>query len=214
MLTVDGRRFASREDLIEQSGYSLATIRSLWHGRDSNGHPRAHMLDGIMHWDLETWSAWLDDRNLRSQRTDRIDWAGAPDEELTPSAQARVLGVDVSRITQYGKNPPPGWPAPVRVEQLPTRVREYRTRRQLWAFVALDDSRVGTPGGRPSGPDPRIAESRGQRPDSRVEAAANALAGQPGRTAGAIAGDLAELHGGSVHTWKRIVTQARRQEPL
>ncbi|MFV8133168.1 hypothetical protein [Streptomyces syringium] len=206
MQTIGGRRFANRNDLIEYSGYSRAYLAARWRDRETNGHPDAINIDGVMHWDLEVWDDWF--QEFKQQRRDEsrtVDRKGDPDEELPPAAQARVLGIDLSRINQYSKNPPPGWPAPVRVEQLPTRTREYRTRQQLWDFHD-HGLRVATPGGRPPGP---AAKTKG--PDPRVEQAVKALTTHPDRAPGEVAGDLADHHGGSIHTWKRIVTQARRQ---
>ncbi|MEU8828865.1 hypothetical protein [Streptomyces sp. NPDC048636] len=207
MKTVDGRQWANREDLIKHSGYSRATLGALWRDRKSNGHPACHEIDGVMHWDLDVWSVWFEEHCQRPRDLSGVDRSGDPDEELPPAGQARVLGVNPSRITQYAKNPPPGWPDPVRVEELPTRTREYRTRAQLWAFADNPAGGLGTVGGRPSGPDPKA-----QTPDPRVRQAAAALAAEPDRKPGEVAADLAAHYGGSAHTWKRIVTQARKQD--
>ncbi|PJE97167.1 hypothetical protein CUT44_14405 [Streptomyces carminius] len=197
MKTIDGRPHASRADLIERSGYKDATLRNLWAARETNGHPPAHKDGRTLYWDLEEWERWFADYQ---QRRSGVDRSGNPDEELPPADQARVLGIDVSAITHYRDNPPPGWPAPVRTEGLESgRVREYRTRRQLWAY-ADSAPRAGTGGRRPAaGPDPRVA------------LAVEALAAEPGRKAGETAAALAERHGGGLSTWKRIVTEARKQ---
>jgi hypothetical protein len=88
----------------------------------------------------------------------------------------------------------------VREEELESgRMREYRTRRQLWAYADAGP-RAGTAGRTPAtGPDPRVA------------LAVEALAAAPGRKAGEIAAALAEQHGGGLSTWKRAVTEARKQ---
>ncbi|NGO40608.1 hypothetical protein [Streptomyces ureilyticus] len=207
MKTANGRQWANREDLIEHSGHSRDTLRKLWRDRKSNGHPLTREIDGVMHWDLEQWTAWFTEHCQRPRDLSGVDRSGDPDEQLAPAQQARVLGVDPSRITQYAKNPPPGWPDPVRTEPLKTRTREYRTRRQLWEFADNPVSGFGTKGGRPPGPDPK---ARAKKPDPRVRLAAEALATQPGRKAGEVAAELAREHGQSVDTWKRIVTQARQ----
>lgn len=205
MKTVEGRQWARREDLIEHSGYSRATLGALWRDRRTNGHPAALEIDGVMHWDLQAWTSWFAEHCRRPRDTSKVDRGGAPDEQLPPAGQARVLGVDPSRITQYAKNPPPCWPAPARVEKLHTRTREYRTRAQLWAFADDPASGFGTTGGRPSGP-----ATKPKNADPRVEVAAEALAAQPDRKAGELAAELAAHHGQSVDTWKRIITQARK----
>jgi hypothetical protein len=210
MQTTDGRQWANREDLIEHSGYSRATLGTLWRDRKINGHPAERTIDGVMHWDLEEWSAWFAEYRARPRDLSRVDRKGDPDEQLPPARQARVLGVDAARITQYAKNPPPLWPDPVRVEELPTRVREYRTRAQLWAWVDDPLSGFGTRGGRPSGPDPKVRAAKAEAPDPRVGLAIEALAELPDRKAGEVAAVLAERHGQSVSTWKQIVTQARK----
>lgn len=211
MKTVDGRKWANREDLIEHSGYSRATLVALWRYRGVSGHPADRKIDGVMHWDLEEWDAWFAQHRQRPRDLSAVDRSGDPDEQLPPAGQARVLGVDPSRITQYAKNPPPEWPDPVHVEQLPTRTREYRTRAQLWAWVDNPVSGFGTTGGRPSGPDPRTRAAKEKTPDPRVRQAAEALAELPGMKAGEVAAILAERHGQSLDTWKRLVTRARKE---
>ncbi|MFF9892945.1 hypothetical protein ACF1G1_25890 [Streptomyces albidoflavus] len=208
MKSVDGRTWASREDLIEHSGYGIATIKRLWRDRRTNGHPAAREIDGFMHWDLEEWSAWLAGYLDRPRDLSGVDRSGDPDEQLPPAGQARVLGVDPARITQYTKKPPPEWPDPVRVEELRTRVREYRTRAQLWAWVDDPLSGFGTKGGRTSGAVIKAAEAKAA---ARVRLAAEALAAMPGRKADEVVAALAARHGQSEVTWKKAVTQARKE---
>ncbi|MGW4359636.1 hypothetical protein ACWEKU_12915 [Streptomyces californicus] len=212
MQSLSGRQFADRTDLIAHSGYGESSLRAWWAGREENGHPPARTIDGVMHWDLAVWSEWFAEVTRQGPRNlGRIDRSGHPDEELPPVKQARVLGVDTSRITAYRKNPPPGWPEPVRVEKLPTRDREYRTRRQLWEFADGDGSRVGTAGGRPTGPDPKVQAAKQNHPDPRVVAARDELTARPEWKAGELAHTLASRHGGSIPVWRRAVTAARKQ---
>lgn len=210
MKTADGRQWANREDLIAHSGYSRATLGALWHARPGSGHPEPREFDGVMHWDLEVWDAWFAEhlRQLRERPRDLsgVDRSGDLDEQLPPAKQAKVLGVDPARITQYAKNPPPEWPDPIHVEKLPTRTREYRTRRQLLEWVDNPVSGFGTAGGRPSGP-----ARKKTGPDPRIQIAADFLTAHPSRTPGQAAADLAAAHGQSVDTWKRIITRARKE---
>ncbi|MDG9728428.1 hypothetical protein [Streptomyces sp. DH41] len=208
MKTVDGRQWANREDLIEHSGYGGTTLKRLWRDRRANGHPDAREIDGVMHWDLEKWDEWFAQHRERPRDLSGIDRSGDPDEQLPPAGQARVLGVDPARITQYTKNPPPEWPDPVHVEELRTRTREYRTRAQLWEWVDNPVSGFGTKGGRPSGSGVKTGEEKAA---ARIRLAVEALAAMPGRKAGEVAAVLAERHGQSVDTWKRVITQARKQ---
>ncbi|MFI9214319.1 hypothetical protein ACIGW7_40090 [Streptomyces sp. NPDC053253] len=204
MQTIDGRQWANRNDLIASTGYSRTSIADLWHARETNGHPQPRVIDRVMHWDLEEWTTWFEQQHQQQAPAaeSKVDRSGDPDELLPPAAQARVLGVDPARITQYRKKPPAGWPKPAHVEQLNTRTREYRTRRQLWEFVDRNPD-FGTAGGRPSGATPK-------GPDPRVRQAALALKAAPDAKPGEVAAALAERHGGSVHLWKRIVTEARK----
>ncbi|MEV8476187.1 hypothetical protein [Streptomyces sp. NPDC051173] len=201
MQTIDGRRYGSRKDLIAHTGYSRASLDNLWKDRDDNGHPPARIIDGIMHWDLDAWDRWYADfQCTRRNAAKAIDRSGDPDEELKPADQARVLGLPRNMIAQYRNNPPKGWPGPIRTELLPKGgVREFRTRRQLWEYHDTTN-RIGTAGRRAA-----------TKPDPRVQIAVEALAAQPDRAVGDIADDLAEAHGQSVHTWKRIITAARKQ---
>ncbi|GAA0464608.1 hypothetical protein ABZ951_15820 [Streptomyces sp. NPDC046215] len=201
MQIIDGHQYGTRQDLVEHTGYSTATLSDFWKDRVSNGHPPARIIDGVMHWDVDEWDRWYAEfQRTRRNAAKPIDRSGDPDEELRPADQARVLGLPRNMIAQYRKKPPNGWPKPTRVEDLPAGgVREFRTRRQLWEYHDTTN-RIGTAGRRAAtGPDPR------------VQIAADALAAQPDRAAGDIAADLAEAHGQSVHTWKRIITAARRQ---
>jgi hypothetical protein len=205
--TIEGRQWASREDLIEHSGYSRDTLWKLWHARGTNGHPEPRDIDGVMHWDVQVWDDWFTEHCKRHRDLSGVDRSGDPDEPLPPAGQARVLGVDPARITQYTKNPPPEWPEPVHTEQLATRIREYRTRAQLWTWVDDPVSGFGTKGGRPAGPGTKTAAAKTA---ARIRLAAEALAAMPGRTVAEVAAVLAEQHGQSVDTWKRAITQARK----
>lgn len=198
MKTIDGRPYATRTELSECAGYKGdATLRGLWADRESNGHPPARRIDRALYWDVEQWERWFIEYR---RKHNGVDYSGNADEELPPAGQAKVLGIDASAISHYRDKPPPGWPPPAREEELESgRVREYRTRRQLWDY-ADSGPRAGVAGRTPAkGPDPRIA------------LAVRALAAEPGRKAGETAAALAEQHGGGLSTWKRIVTQARRQ---
>jgi hypothetical protein len=218
MKTIDGRQWARREDLIERSGYSRATLENLWRNREVNDHPPARKIGRVMYWDLEEWTRWFE-RHLQRQRhewmqrdneqqrksTHKVDRSGDPYEELPPAEQARVLGVDPRQITRYAKHPPPGWPPPVRVEELPTRRREYRTRQQLWQF-ADSSPRFGY-----TGPGPA---RKARTTDLRLRRAIKALEDlRPGREPVDLAAKLAAHHGGSISTWGNVITQARKARP-
>lgn len=198
MKTIDGRQYATRAELSARAGYKGdATLRALWADRESNGHPPARRIDRALYWDLEAWERWHTEYRRQGSG---VDYSGNADEELPPADQAKVLGISVSAISHYRDNPPPGWPAPVRKEELESgRMREYRTRRQLWAYADAGP-RAGVAGRKPAkGPDPKVA------------LAVEALAAAPGRKAGETAAALAEQHGGGLSTWKRAVTEARKK---
>ncbi|MFF3265297.1 hypothetical protein ACFYWO_39815 [Streptomyces sp. NPDC002932] len=198
MKIIDGQPYAARAELSARAGYKGdATLRALWAERESNGHPPALRIDRALYWDLEIWERWFTEHQ---RQHNGVDYSGNADEELPPAGQAKVLGIDISAITNYRKNPPRGWPAPARTEELESgRVREFRTRRQLWAYADAGP-RAGVAGRTPAkGPDPRVA------------LAVDALAAEPGRKAGETAAALTEQHGGGLSTWKRAVTEARRQ---
>ncbi|MGA5182901.1 hypothetical protein [Streptomyces pseudogriseolus] len=198
MKTIDGRLYATRAELSERAGYKGdATLRALWADREDNGHPPARRIGRVLYWDVEEWERWF---TAHQRERNGVDYSGSPDEELPPAGQAKVLGIDISAISRYRDHPPPGWPAPIRIEELDSgRVREYRTRRQLWEY-ADSNPRAGAAGRPPAkGPDPRVA------------LAVEALAAEPGRKAGETAKALAEQYGGHWTTWRAAVTEARRQ---
>ncbi|MET8859623.1 hypothetical protein [Streptomyces sp. NPDC004579] len=198
MKTIDGRQYATRAELSARAGYrGDATLRALWAERESNGHPPARRIDRALYWDVEAWERWHVEQRRQGNG---VDYSGSPDEELPPADQAKVLGISVSAISHYRDSPPPGWPAPVREEELESgRTREYRTRRQLWAYADAGP-RAGTAGRTPAkGPDPKVA------------LAVEALAAAPGRKAGETAKALAEQHGGHWTTWRAAVTEARKR---
>ncbi|MGW5042165.1 hypothetical protein ACWEQK_28810 [Streptomyces parvulus] len=198
MKTIDGRPYATRAELSARAGYKgEATLRALWAERESNGHPPARRIGRALYWDLEVWERWHTEHR---RQHNGVDYSGNPDEELPPADQAKVLGISVSAISHYRDNPPPGWPAPVREEELESRrTREYRTRRQLWAYADAGP-RAGAAG-----------RTQANGPDPRVALAVEALAAEPGRKAGETAKALAEQHGGHWTTWRAAVTEARKR---
>ncbi|MFI0813380.1 hypothetical protein [Streptomyces echinatus] len=209
MKTADGRQWANREDLIEHSGYGGTTLKRLWRDRRTNGHPEPRDIDCVMHWDLEIWAQWFAQHRDRPRNLSGVDRSGDPDEQLPPAKRAAYSASTPAGSPSTPRTPPPEWPDPVHVEELPTRTREYRTRAQLWTWVDNPVSGFGTSGGRPPGPDPKARAAK--TADPRLRLAAEALAAMPGRKAGEVAAALAETHGQSVDTWKRIVTQARKE---
>ncbi|MBV6700295.1 hypothetical protein KV557_24850 [Kitasatospora aureofaciens] len=201
MKTINGRTYVDRGELIERSGYSRATLANLWRDRDANGHPPALTIDRIMHWDVEVWLDWeAARRRTRNEQERKVDRSGDPAEELPGPEQARVLGLEPDAIRQYRRNPPKGWPEPVREEEIaPGQFREWRTRQQLWDY-ADGRSRAGVAGRRAAaGPNPH------------VQRAVEALEAADGRSVGQVAAELAAETGESVHTWKRRLTEARKQ---
>ncbi|MFF4249023.1 hypothetical protein ACFYY2_31815 [Streptomyces sp. NPDC001822] len=80
MQTVDGRPFATREDIMATSGYSRRSLATLWQERDSNGHPRPGRWAGPLHWDLELWSRWFTENRQQPRAPKEIDRSGHPDE--------------------------------------------------------------------------------------------------------------------------------------
>jgi hypothetical protein len=88
-------------------------------------------------------------------------------------------------------------PDMVRRYQRPVTLIEQEARAAHEAAEQWEDGAAGrTPA---KGPDPKVA------------LAVEALASEPGRKAGETAAGLAEQHGGGLSTWKRAVTEARRQ---
>ncbi|MFB7896028.1 hypothetical protein ACFC1B_06835 [Streptomyces xiamenensis] len=197
---------------MERSGLSESMMFELWKDRESNGHPAAVMMNGRMHWDLDVWDAWFDDRcrRLRESGTP-IDRTGNPNEELTPKQQERLLGLKPGAVKRYRAQPPAGWPDPARVVTLANGyAQEMRTRQQLWDYLnspaRRGRSRAGVAGRKPN---PNRTTKRPYQSDPRLSVAHMALQQHPKESLNALAHALQNEHGHSVSTWRRLLEAAR-----
>ena len=129
---------ATRAQLAAGHGLANGTVDQLWVRREENGHPEpVKTVDRTMYWDPDEWDAWYAGFKKRAQRTElHIDRSGSPDDLITLSEAARVLGVEPSSITRYPKRPPRGWPQPVLYERLPSgRMRRRYRRADIWGYA-------------------------------------------------------------------------------
>jgi predicted DNA-binding transcriptional regulator AlpA len=134
----DTTALESRSELAARHGLAKGTIDQLWARRGENGHPEpVKTVNQTMYWNPAEWDAWYAEHKRRSQRTQlRVDRSGNPDDLITLSEAARVLGVEPSSITSYPKRPPRGWPIPVEEEQLSSgRMRRRYRRSDIWAYA-------------------------------------------------------------------------------
>ncbi|MCU4750216.1 hypothetical protein [Streptomyces sp. G-5] len=198
MKTIDGRRYASRNDLISHSNYSRAQLANLWRDRDTNGHPPAVILDRVMHWDLEAWDTWLaryqHERGVGNRR-------GAVGRRADPQRAHRLELAAAARAAH------PETPLRDIAHQL---AAEHGGSPHTWNGL-LTEARPAK--------DPRpelAAEALAAHPQWRVGAVAEMLAaehGQSVKTWQNILSDVAPLptseHGGSPHTRRGPLTEAR-----
>ncbi|MFX4293614.1 hypothetical protein [Streptomyces bohaiensis] len=131
------QRLVTRAELTELGRGSDSALYLLWRDRAQNGHPEPVVTTEPYRWDLGEWDSWHR-ALLIEQAREGVDLTGDPQELLKPAQQARLLGITTSTLSHYSKRPPRFWPAPAATEELPSgRVRELRTRQQLWDWVDL-----------------------------------------------------------------------------
>ncbi|WP_043469296.1 hypothetical protein [Kitasatospora sp. MBT66] len=207
-----GRTRYSRTDLRRVHGLSESTLQNLWVNRESNGHPAAEIIDGVMHWDSVEWATWhheLQRSRAAANTTNAPKLDGDPEEMVGPAEAAKICGfADSTTVSHYVKTPPEGWPDPDDWDELPTRRRPKWKRWRLWQYLA-DRKGRGHAGGRPTGTGSRVAYP--YQGDERLTLARQALAANPKATNAELIPQLLELTEKpySRPTWNNILKSAR-----
>ncbi|WP_246561934.1 hypothetical protein [Streptomyces roseirectus] len=207
-----GRTLYSRADLRKVHNISESTLQNLWTDRENNGHPPVTAtLDGVMHWDGDTWAKWhheLQRRRAAASTTNPPKLDGDPEELVGPAEAAKICGfADSTTVSHYVKNPPEGWPEPDDWDILPTRRRPKWKRWRLWQYLA-DRKGRGHAGGRPKG---RRGLAYPYQGDERLALARRVLAENPGAKNAELIGQLQELSEkeSSRTVWHLILKSAR-----
>lgn len=134
----DTTALESRTQLAARHGLAKGTIDQLWGRREENGHPEpVRTVNQTIYWNPAEWDAWYAGYKKRAQRTQLdVDRSGNPNDLITLSEAARVLGVEPTSITNYPKRPPRRWPQPVEEEPLPSgRLRRWYRRADIWHYA-------------------------------------------------------------------------------
>ncbi|WP_329492568.1 hypothetical protein OG618_37900 (plasmid) [Kitasatospora sp. NBC_01246] len=210
-----------RPGLTGQTGLSRATLQRLWSDRDSNGHPPAVTLGGVMHWCLPQWQRWHADLTAAKTREQHIeaggiDRSGDPDELVPINALAKILGhKDTSTVLGWRKNPPAKGSIGDLLRSEPDGSVEYRgqvvpayRRSRLWDAAAQAPARGRGGAGRGAGRKPKAHPWAG---DARLDLARQLLAEFPDDTTAELirAARHADGEGTAEPTWRQIFETAR-----
>lgn len=212
MTELDGRAVYTRADITARYGIPLGT-QELWErDRTRTGYPNSvgTVKQGKGRpkvWDASEYDAWHD-RYEQQQARPASNRAGDPDDLITLSEAARIMGVEPTSITMYPKRPPAGWPDPAEEQDLPSgRTRRRYRRGDIWDY---DDTRRHPGGGRPEG------SRAGQRRwpydgDLRLTIARTMITNTPADRHASLPELLAQQHPPtSAGTWSHILAAARK----
>ncbi|MFF1794317.1 hypothetical protein ACFVXQ_08820 [Kitasatospora sp. NPDC058263] len=218
MKNIDGTRFVTRPELRAATGLSDATLFRLWAERDTNGHPPAATIDGLMHWPLRIWRGWYADHQAAGQKARNVESrpvaSGRRDELIPPAEFAKILGHrDTTTLSRWLKdapaNYPPGFPEPDAWTELTTRRRPEWKRHRAEAFAKVAPTR-GSRGGRRTGGGRALAHP--YQGDPRLDIARRLLDEHPGLSIPELTA-LARAEAdtpASEPTWRRIIEAARQ----
>lgn len=210
-------RLATRAELADIFNVSVSTLERLWAQRGSNGHPPpADAVGGQPgpprpRWCVTTWRGWYE--GYLARRRGGTARVGNPDDLGGPVDFARVCGhADVTTISHWLREPPPGFPNPDSWIDLPSgRRRPQWTLRRMWEFADRRTYRGQRAG--------RRAGSRGNAHpyagDARLDLARQALVEHPEARNSELIPRLQAAagpeHASSRSTWNRILNVARQR---
>lgn len=147
---LEGRVVVSRTELARVTGTPISTLAQWYGERARNGHPEGIKIGSRLYVDEQQWHTWHGEHTAALKAgLSEIDRGGDPDELLTITQAARLLGyADTSTLTSYrGRGQ---FVEPDHTEELPSgRPRRYWKRRTLWAFA--DQRTWSRPLDRPAG---------------------------------------------------------------
>lgn len=139
-----GRSLVTRAEVARLSGVAKSTLATLYSHRRQNGHPPAvhtHPEYGALYFDEEETLRWHRGRQgLGAKvRVAGVNHSGDPDELVTSTEAARILGYGPATIRGYLARYPGYFPWPDQIESLPGgRERKLWRRATIWAFASGD----------------------------------------------------------------------------
>ncbi|MFF2751122.1 hypothetical protein ACFVVA_37000 [Kitasatospora sp. NPDC058048] len=115
LITQVRAELTDRHGLIKATGLSRATIERLWAGRDTNNHPPAVTVCGIMHWHPRHWQRWYAGMTADRTRQQHVDAGGInrdgdPDELVPWRELGRILGHKSGTTVAHWRAEPPAGP--------------------------------------------------------------------------------------------------------
>ena len=189
--------------IAEKYGISEREAKTLWDLHEHNGHPLPDAVRARIHlWKPERIDAFYTNR---PKDTGPLGRGGNPEDRITLTEAARVMGVEPKSITNYPKRPPGGWPDPIEEELSPggMTIRRYR-RGDIWDYMdGGPPARTGRPVGAIEGKDYMY------QGDERLNQARTALQETPESQHSELPRRLADKYGGTPGTWSHILTTAR-----
>jgi hypothetical protein len=136
----------TRAEVARLSGVAKSTLATLYSHRGQNGHPPAvhtHPEYGTLYFDEEATLRWHRRRQglVSKVRVAGINHSGDPDELVTSSEAARILGYGPATIRGYLARYPGYFPWPDEIQSLPGgRERKLWRRATVWAFASGDSA--------------------------------------------------------------------------
>jgi hypothetical protein len=146
--TIDGRAAVDRAGIAERAGVTVPAVAAWIAGRARNGFPEPIEADWYAVDAIDTWIA--EHARARVDRLTRVDRSGGPDELVTKTEVARIVGYDDARsldnsplyATLLERN------RPEHNEPLPSgRQRRRWPRRVVWDVADTRTNRRGRPRG-------------------------------------------------------------------
>jgi hypothetical protein len=140
-ITRAGRSLITRAELARLSGLSPNSLTSLYAQRARTGHPPAAEVDparGSLYFDEELMLRWHHARRRATPppRTRTLDLAGAPDDLLTMTQAAQVLGYrNPATIRSYRGRSEDYFPPPDHINVTDKGRQQLMWRRSsIWTF--------------------------------------------------------------------------------
>lgn len=137
-----GRSLVTRAEIARLSGVAKSTLAALYSHRGKTGHPpvvHTHPEYGTLYFDEEETLRWHRGRQGLGNkvRVAGVRHSGDPDELVTSTEAARILGYGPATIRGYLARYPGYFPWPDEIQSLPGgRERKLWRRATVWAFAS------------------------------------------------------------------------------